>query len=200
MSSFQLHHRHLPDTELSSRHGTNEQDFECDLIAFLGIIQAMEIDILPITWQPELNLAGEGGTSAVTQSMVNLQTSFAFKCISESQKRRLQEGKISEANIFQTFINEIVILGHPRLREHTNINQLQGICWDISAEDKVWPVLISEKTQFEDLYHFLQLPVGRDLSITDRLKFCIDVGTAIIDMKSLGKIMIPLPLPATVEG
>ena len=81
------------------------------------------------------------------------------------------------------------MLSHHLLREHPNIVELQGICWDVPADDEVWPVLVFEKTQFGDLYNFLRVPVGRDLSITERLKLCVDVGTAIIDMHSLGRII-----------
>jgi hypothetical protein len=47
---------------------------------------------------------------------------------------------------------------------------------------------VFEKTHFGDLYNFLRLPVGRDLSIAERLKLCVNVGTAIIDMHALGRI------------
>jgi hypothetical protein len=182
MSSFQFHCRRIADTELSSKHGKYGQDLGMDLITFLATAQAMGIGILPITWQVERDLLGEGGTSKVTQALVNLQTSFAFKCLSDKQKQ-----EVAEATIFQTLINEVLVLGHPKLQKHPNIVELQGICWDVVSEDEIWPVFVFEKSQFDDLYKFLCLPVGRGLSIVDRLKLCVDIGTAIIDIHSAGK-------------
>jgi len=182
MPIFQFHTRSFSDSELSSHNAKSGQSSECDLITFLGVVQSMEIDILPLTWQPALDLAGEGGTSRVTQSIINIQTNFVFKCVSDKQRQ-----KYSESDIFQSIINEITVLGHPKLREHNQVNQLQGVCWDIAAHDKIWPVLVFEKSQFKDLSHFLRLTVGRNLPFKDRLELCVDVGTAIIDMNSLGK-------------
>ena len=76
------------------------------------------------------------------------------------------------------------MLGHPVIREHPNVVELEGICWDVQSEGKVWPVLVFQKTQPGDLESFMELPAGRDLSIKDRLKLCMDVGTAIMDMHS----------------
>jgi hypothetical protein len=143
----------------------------------------MQVEILPITWQAARGIVGKGRTSRINQAAMNLQTSFAFKCVSKKQKR-----ETPKAEILQTLISEVTVLSHHLLREHPNIVELQGICWDVSA-DEVWPVFVFEKTQFGDLYTFLQLPVGRDLSITERLKLCVDVGSAIIDMHSLGRIL-----------
>jgi hypothetical protein len=186
-SSFQLHHRCIPDTELSTKHGKSEQDSDYDLISFLAVVQTMKINILPITWQDARDLVGEGGTSKVTQAKISLDTSFAFKCLSDNQRQDLQEGRLSETNTFRTLINEIVVVGHSRLQRHPNIVDLQGICWDVTADDEVWPAFVFEKSQFGDLYHFLQLPIGRNISSLGRLKLCVDVGTAVIDMHSLGR-------------
>ncbi|OCK78127.1 kinase-like protein, partial [Lepidopterella palustris CBS 459.81] len=150
-----------------------------DLITFLAVVQKLQIDILPIRWQPERLPIGAGATGKINEALINLHTSFAFKCVSDRQK--LDE---SEAKILQAFVSEIVVLGHPLIREHPNIAKLQGICWDISSDDKVWPVLVFEKTQYGDLYNFITLPVGRDLRIAERLKLCVDVGVAIMDMHS----------------
>jgi hypothetical protein len=63
---------------------------------------------------------------------------------------------------------------------------------DIPSDEEVWPVLVFEKAQFGDLYSFATLPVGRDLCIAERLKLCVDVGTAIMDMHFNSRLlMIP---------
>lgn len=57
-------------------------------------------------------------------------------------------------------------------------------------DDKVWPVLVFRKTQYGDLYNFAALPIGRELSVGQRLKLCVDVGTAISDMYSNSKLSL----------
>ena len=159
-------------------------DTQYDFITFLAVVQRAQISILPITWQSALQPIGTGATSNINEALINLQTSFAFKCASDKQKQH-----VPEANILQALISEITVLGHPSIRERPNIVHLQGICWDVSSDDKVWPALVFEKTQFGDLYNFATLPIGRDLCISERLKLCVDVGTAIMDMHSNGTLL-----------
>jgi hypothetical protein len=75
-----------------------------------------------------------------------------------------------------------MVLGHASTRNHPNIVDLQGICWDVASDDKVWPVLVFEKSQYGDLHNFTTLSIGRELSVADRLKLCVDVSKAISDM------------------
>lgn len=153
-----------------------------NFLSFLATAQELQIPFLPITWEAARQDIGKGGTSRISEALINLQTSFAFKRIHSDSKRDK-----TEQQIFHTLINEITVLGHPFVREHSNIAQLQGICWDIAPNDKPWPVLVIEKTQFGDLYNFAQLPVGREIGIAERVKLCVDIGTAIRDMHSISK-------------
>jgi hypothetical protein len=154
-----------------------------DFLSFLATAQALDITFLPITWETARGDVGFGGTSRINQSLANLYTSFAFKRIHGTSK---QEKTGNE--IFRILTNEITILCHKIVREHRNIAQLQGICWDISPEDgKPWPVLVFEKSQFGDLYHFASLPVGREMNISDRIRLCVDIGKAVMSMHSSSK-------------
>jgi hypothetical protein len=163
-------------------------DVQCDLITFLAAVQAAQIDILPITWQSAREPVGEGGTSSIKEAPINLQTSFAFKCVKDETKGQ----QMIKTRIFQAFIREITVLSHPSIRRHPNIINLQGICWDIQSKDEIWPVLIFEKTQFGDLYNFMTLPVGRDLGMIERVKLCADVVSAIADMHENSRLLISL--------
>lgn len=167
----------------------------CNLITFLAVAQRLQIPFLPITWQPKRPLVGRGGTSQIHQALVNLQTSFVFKRVGDEEK--LEE---LEKEILRRLINEITTLRHPTIRDHPGILELQGICWDIppkksqndtevtpprcSNNEVVFPVLVFEKSQFGDLYHFARLPIGRELGISERLKICLDIGSAITHMQS----------------
>ena len=152
-----------------------------NLLSFLATAQALEIEFLPITWQTARKAMGQGGTSRITQAPANIQMSLAFKVVKDEEKIEK-----TEAELFQMVTNEITVLGHPSVKEHPNIAQLQALCWDVSDE-KVWPVLVFEKSQFEDLYSFVTLPVEEDLDVHQRLKLCIDVGEAMIYMHSHSK-------------
>ncbi|KAF2650287.1 TPR-like protein, partial [Lophiostoma macrostomum CBS 122681] len=96
-----------------------------------------------------------------------------------------------------------MVLWHPDIRNHPNILELQGICWDmplnnesgieatprqLSKHTNVWPVLVFEQSHFGDMYHFAKLPIGRELGIKARLKMCLDIGNAIAHMQSRGII------------
>lgn len=157
-------------------------DTRHDLIIFLAVLQKIRVDILPITWQVGRQPIGLGGTSRINETLLNLQTSFAFKCVSENQKK-----KFETARIFQSLTTEITILGEPFIRQHPNIVELEGICWNVESEHEVWPVLVFEKSQYGDLYNFLKLPIGNDLSVDERLKLCVEIGTAVTDMHRKGK-------------
>jgi hypothetical protein len=178
--------RYLSDASFQSLQVTNAP---YDLITFLAVIQRLQIDILPITWQAARQPIGVGATGRINEALINLHTSFAFKCVSDRQKERE-----SEEAIIRVLINEVIVLGHESIRNHPNIVELQGICWDVASgdkgDDKVWPVLVLKKTQYEDLYNFATLPVGRELCFAERLKLCIDVSTAIWDMHSNSRLSV----------
>ncbi|KAI1123368.1 kinase-like domain-containing protein [Nemania abortiva] len=149
-----------------------------NLLSFLAAAQALDITLLPITWEAARRDVGVGGTSRINQSLANLHTSFAFKRIHDASKRQK-----TEREIFHNLTNEIRILSHKIVREHQSIAQLQGICWDISPKDgKPWPVLVFEKSQFGDLYRFASLPVGREMSMSDSIGLCVDIGRAVVNM------------------
>jgi hypothetical protein len=162
-----------------------------DFITVLAVAQKLQVEILPITWQSTRELAGRGKTSEISQSSINLQTSLAFKRVAKKDKRYEPEGQI-----FQSVINEITALCHPSIRNHPNIVELQGICWDIPVKEdiddnemveRVWPALVFEKSEFGDLGHFATMPICRELGFKDRLELCMGIGIAVADMHCNGK-------------
>jgi hypothetical protein len=147
-----------------------------NFLSFLATAQALQIAFLPIAWDPKRKVLGTGATSRVHQLLVNLDTSFAFKIYHERNKTADQ--------VFGYLINEITVLSQKFIREHANIAQLQGICWDISPDSNMpWPVLVFEKSHFGDLYHFATHG-GRAMRVDERLELCVDIGRAIMAMHS----------------
>lgn len=160
-------------------------DIPYDLITFLGIAQHLNIDFLPISWDTGANI-GEGGTARISQSSISLGSAFAFKRLASVHSIRSEAQKTP---IYQALVAEIVVLGHKSIRGHPNINRLQGICWDIEPEsERVWPVLVFEKTQHGDLKKFMELGAGAGLDLKNRLKLCAEIATAASHLHMNGEL------------
>ncbi|XXH05373.1 Chitinase 2 [Hypoxylon texense] len=145
-----------------------------NFLSFLATAQTMRITFLPVIWDSVRQSVGVGGTSRVQDMLVTLETSFAFKIYQKRNK--------TEEQIFRTLINEATILSQDSIREHPNVARLQGICWDISSNDDIpWPVLVFEKSHLGDLEHFSRYE-GRDITMAERLRLCVDIGRAVRDM------------------
>ncbi|EJP61144.1 uncharacterized protein BBA_09919 [Beauveria bassiana ARSEF 2860] len=173
--SYWLHWQSASGAEISKIEADPDR---FNFLSFLATAQALEIEFLPIAWDAS-GAIGTGGTASIHQTPVNLDTSFAFKTYRKQHK--------TEEQIFRTLIAEITILCQPFIREHANIAQLHGICWDISLDnDKPWPVLVFEKSHLGDSYHFVRHG-GQDMTPEERLSLCVDIGRAIIDMHSKRK-------------
>ena len=95
-------------------------------IAVLGLAQQLKIDVVPIIWQAPLSPIGRGGQGEINQALVNVQSSFAFKLFDHSR-----------TDPFGESVQEIVVLGHPLLRNHLHIVRLLGIRSDIPKDNQV---------------------------------------------------------------
>lgn len=158
----------------------SEQYAEYGFIAVLGLAQRLHVRFLPIQWQKALGQIGKGGQAAINEALINLQMSFAFKLF----KYRPPQYP------FREITQEMAVLCHPVVRKHEHIVRLEGICWDISEDDSVWPVLVFQKSQFGDLHDsFAKWQRFKNLSIEDKLNLCADVGIAIRDMHHNGTIL-----------
>ena len=160
-------------------------DIPYDLLTFLGIAQSLNIGFLPISWDVGQASIGKGGTAEISQSSVNLETAFAFKRPS-SVDLALSEAK--KTAIFEALAAEISVLGHRSIRGHPNINRLEGICWDIEPDgERVWPVLVFEKTQHGDLKTLMEQGAGTRLDLRDRIRLCAEVAMAVSDLHLNGE-------------
>ena len=155
----------------------SEKYADYGFIALLGLAQRLNVRFLPITWQAPLGQIGRGGQAGINEAMANAQISFAFKLFKRPQQHP-----------FRDIAQEMVVLSHPTVRQHKHIVTLEGICWDISEDDQVWPVLVFEKSYLGDLHRFAGLESFKDLSIEDKLNLCADIWLAIRDMHGNGNI------------
>jgi serine/threonine protein kinase len=153
-----------------------------DFLAFLAACQAFEIDLLPITWQTDLGELGLGGESRISQSQVNIQSSYAYKRVRSDMPT---EGQAS----FKTLLTEISILGNGSIRRHPNIAKLHGVCFENGGEDvaPILPVLVFEKSVHGDLARFMKSPAGAGLSFSQRQVICGHVLAGISALHSFGK-------------
>lgn len=158
------------------------QHHEYCFLAVLGLAQRLNINFLPITWQAALGSVGEGGQSKISQALVNLLSSFAFKRLKGNSQDHM-----SHHTPFKDIVSEMMALSHPSIRNHPHIVGLHGMCWDIPEDDQVWPVLVFQKANLGDLYQFMKSPGGQKSSVEDRLKLCANIGIAIRDMHSASK-------------
>ena len=178
----------------------------CDLLTFLGVAQKLQINLLPITWQPALDRIGQGATAEIREAVVTINFSFAFKRLISRSIFDLEE---FECRLLPCLIDEISILGLPLVRKHPNIIDLEGICWEILAKkgmrisrgipvdftikgQGIMPVLVFQKSRYGDLYDFMMQDKGKKLGFYDKIEICIDVARAIADMHLQGRLCYSL--------
>lgn len=153
----------------------SERYSDYSFIAFLGLAQRLKVDFLPVIWQAPLGRIGRGGQAKITQALVNIQTSFAFKLFDHVSH-----------DPFREVAQEMVVLSHHAIREHKHIVRLEGVCWDVKSSVDVSPVLVFQKTDLGDLQNFSMTEKFKGLSIHERLNFCSEIGLAIRDMHRNG--------------
>ena len=147
-----------------------------NFIAFLGLVQKLGIRFLPITWQVLLGSIGNGGQATIEQARVKLQINFAFKLFERPQEYP-----------FRDIVQKIIIFSYPLIQRHEYIIRLEGVCWDIINDDRVWLVLVFQKTHLGALYKFTQLEKFKNLCVEDRLKLCVNIEITIRDMHFNGE-------------
>ena len=154
-----------------------------DFMSFLATAQALNIPLLPISWQEGIQDGGFGATSTIKQAYVSKSRRFAFKRIRESYKR-----ESSKRQIYRSLISEISVLGQMSIREGFNISPLLGICWDISPCDHIpWPVLVFEMSDRGSLSDFIASAAGRELDLEERLELCGEIGSVIYSLHNESK-------------
>ena len=150
---------------------------EWDILTFLGVVQKLNIDFLPVTWQPALEMIGRGATAEIRQALVYSQTGFAFK---HTRRSRLEE---DETATLRALIAEVLVLGHPLIREYRQIITLEGISWDVvNGGASILPVPVFEKAPHGSLLQFMMHDLGRRLRFSDRVSLCADIAEAVVQM------------------
>ena len=161
-----------------------------DLIDFLGLTQFYQVDLLPIKWQPTLETLGDGRTSNVSQSLLNIHTGLAFKRAFSTQSEDQQHSD-SESEIFPRLCTELSILAHPPLRNHPFIVRLEGFCWELHLDSfGVLPVFVFEKAQGGNLQEFMSSEQGGNLNFAERKGLCVQIAHALMTMHGCREFLL----------
>ena len=169
---------YYPTSQVSSTEVNSTSAKHHDLISFMGLMQRYGVDLLPIKWQPALADLGRGGSASVSQALINIQTSFAFKRVT------FTNGETEEC--FDRLVKEVSILRHPELRNHDSLIRLEAYCCEILEEpEQISPVLIFEKAPLGDLQSFMLSERARSISSSVKLDFCSDIARALSALHSL---------------
>lgn len=163
-----------------------------DLITVLAASQRNHVDFVPIIWQEALGSLGKGGTANVSQALLNLQTSFAFKRTSEYRAVQFGDRQKGPAEILAL---EISILKHPPIQKHPNVVDLEGVCWEITDKNDVYPVLLFEKAEQGDLLSFVPSLYGESVSFGVKLGLCIDIVHGVQALHNASKFLFFPALP-----
>ena len=156
-----------------------------DFLSFLEIAQTLNIDFIPVSWDIGRARIGHGGTADISQSSINVETAFAFKRLASIDSSRFKPDK---KLIYEALAAEIRILGHKYFCEHTYINRLEGVCWDVEpTTEEVFPALLFEKAPHGDLMIFMEHGTGNSLSREKRLELCAHIATAVSDLHHNGR-------------
>jgi hypothetical protein len=164
---------------------TTKPSFAEQFIDILGIAQQYVLRILALTWTPELDIVGRGATAEIHEAFANAQIDLAFKRFIPTA---LEPG---EEPSLELLVAELSVLAVARWQLH--ILNLEGICFEVREDGRVWPVLVFQKSRYGDLYKFMNRGAGKELSFIDRLKLCADIAEAIETMHSIGKARIFCP-------
>ena len=181
MSSSGLQWSEYGDSVCSVLPPPKDSEPRYDLAIFVSVVQNLDLEFLLVTWNA-LEAFSRGGTADIRQSIVDIETTFAFKRAS----RLFQQKK--EVAAYRALVSEVLVLGNPVMWDHPNIIDLEGICFEIDADD-VRPVLVLEKAQLGDLQQFLGTREWNDVSFDMRLSLCVDAACAIMALHQCGMIL-----------
>ncbi|KAI8934447.1 hypothetical protein NX059_009179 [Plenodomus lindquistii] len=159
---------------------------QCTLISLCAAVQALELDFLPITWQPHTGLSGSGGTSTIRQSSLGLDLSLAFKTLGFDNLGRERSAEESR-KLYSVFLSELRPMGHSAILKCPFIQLVEGICWSLDpTTDIIDPVLVYERAGHGDLSQYLTSDNGKTLELYDRLRLCRDIAIGLSTLHECG--------------
>lgn len=134
---------------------------------------------MPISSEAAREVLGRGASGHVNQSLIDITTSLAFKHPNIDGRNKLAVQELLRAEML-----EVAILRHPKIQQHPNIIELEGIAWEIDASHStILPILVYRKSELGTLGGYIEANTGR-LSLKRRLKLCFNVASALETLHS----------------
>ena len=161
-----------------------------DLLSFLAITERLSnlrLYAFTPSYQPSGRLTIRTGASGIVHDQaLSSERGIIFK-------RYRTTPQSSRRDVFKAIISEVMVLKHPVLAKHPNIVDLDGITWDVEVErgqpPQITPVLILKRAEHGNLADFFRTSQGRNLSLEQRLRLCIDVALALDAMHTYGNVI-----------
>jgi hypothetical protein len=163
-----------------------------NFIRFLQVASALEVPLLPLTWDPAFEALGRAGaTGHVNQASLNAGITLAFKRFNPQVSRPdISQDSFRQIQ-YNAMIAEMTILMRKDIRRHQNIILFVGVCFELSSvSDDVWPVLVFNKADLGDLHTFLSH--CRPLNVPTLATICGEVAKGIDIMHQCGTVQFSL--------
>lgn len=168
---------------------TANNDMSChfDLIYFCGAVQALGLDFLPMYWQPRRGLIGSGATR---QSLVGVEVSLAFKAINLGDVSRIRTPRDLKS-MYMFLLAEIQLMGRLPILDSPYIHKVEGVCWNLNIMTGVAdPILVYQKANHGDMYHFMTSGQGKSLGFLDRVQICRDIALGLMTLQACSSLLI----------
>ena len=150
-----------------------------DFIAYMALVEDLEVDLLPANWQPQYYAEMERSTSATYDQYVDMRQNAAFRRFKKTSNRHMS---------LTAALKEVSCVANPTNRQHQNIIDLQGFCWDLTRiQEDIQPILIYEKARWRDLHTFMDSKRGVSMKLIEKLKICADIGAGLAALLAVGK-------------
>lgn len=111
-------------------------------------------------------------------------TSSAFKRTSQYHADR---GVAEDLSLYEILAMELIVLGQQAIRDHPSILDLEGMCWEVTDIDCIYPVLLFEKGNWGDLSSFVHEIGSGYCTFNAKLGYCVDIAKALQVMHGLSK-------------
>lgn len=163
-----------------------------NLIRFLEVAIALNLPILPLTWDPALEALGpDGATGRVNQSPFNNKISLAFKRFNPRVTRSELSVEEFRSLQYNSMISEITVLNSEFLRKHPNIIHLIGVCFELHNNSKdIFPVLVFAKASLGDLSKFRSQYSTLEPRVM--MAICGEIAKAVGAMHQCGIVTVPV--------
>lgn len=174
-----------------------------DLITFLAAAQRYNVELVPVVWEAGRGLLGKGGTADINQLMLHehynyddsadpdpqkntpsKETSFAFK---RTSQYLMESGATEGLSLYEILTMELIVMKQQAISDHANIVNLEGICWEVTHTNHIYPVLLFEKASWGDLGSFACGLRGGNCTFNAKLGFGIDIAKALQVMHGLSE-------------